>query len=675
MKNILLSCLLTTFIVIPPVTAGDFDGDGTGDVAVFRGSTGLWAVRGQTRFYFGGAGDYPVPLNYNSSLATVAAIFRPSSGLWAIRGGERIYYGSAQDQPVTGDFNGDGLDEIGIFRASSALWAIRNHTRMYFGSFGDTPVPGDYNGDGTTEPGIFRSDSGLWAIRDVTRSYFGGSSDLPIPGDYNGDGLQDIGISRSSSGLWAIRSVTRAYFGDNGDLTQPFDCTGDGIDRIAIFRPVSGLWAVKGVSRIYYGGSQDFPIASPRYWTTPELPFFGIELTRLNWDEIHMEKLRESGAGTTRMGYLSWAALEPGNTSPDNYLWEKYDSWMALYGEKGLTPIITISNIPSWAGETCSGPFNDDARDDFAEFVGAVVNRYSRPPYNIKYWEFFNEPDGTEPSGGASTASWGYFGKEYAQMLKAVYPAVKAADPSSRVLLGGLAYDDFVGEMENGFYNRDFIVDVLRYGGGDYFDVMNFHYYYFAHETWNIIGKAVDLKNVLAFWGVTKPMICTEVGVFGYEEDYYLSFQARYVPKVYVRGLSVDLGTILWFPLASSVGQSFEGGLLREEDLSAKPAYISYQTMTAELSDYIYSAVIETGATNLEGYKFISSSSGKIKEVIWAQEDTSGSMSFPYESIRVVSIDGSVQFITDGATGDYDGTNNGQVKILITSSPVYVESW
>jgi len=40
--------------------AADFDGDGKGDIAIYRPSSGLWAVRGITRVYFGRSGDIPV---------------------------------------------------------------------------------------------------------------------------------------------------------------------------------------------------------------------------------------------------------------------------------------------------------------------------------------------------------------------------------------------------------------------------------------------------------------------------------------------------------------------------------------------------------------------------------------------------------------------------------------
>lgn len=40
--------------------SGDYDGDGRTDIAVFRPSMGLWAVKGISRICFGTSGDVPV---------------------------------------------------------------------------------------------------------------------------------------------------------------------------------------------------------------------------------------------------------------------------------------------------------------------------------------------------------------------------------------------------------------------------------------------------------------------------------------------------------------------------------------------------------------------------------------------------------------------------------------
>lgn len=242
------------------INSGDYDGDGSTDLAVFRSSSGLWAVRGVTRLYFGGSSDIPSPGDYDGDGTTDIGLYRPSSGLWAISGVTRLYFGGYSDRPAPSDYDGDGACDPGIFRPSSGLWAIVGITRTYFGSSSDFVVPGDYNGDGTSDIGLYRPSSGLWAIKGVTRDYFGSSSDFPVSGDYSGDGQRQIGIYRASSGLWAIRGVSRMYFGGSSDTPVPADYNGDGTDDTAIFRPATGLWAISGLTRTYFGSNGDTPV-------------------------------------------------------------------------------------------------------------------------------------------------------------------------------------------------------------------------------------------------------------------------------------------------------------------------------------------------------------------------------------------------------------------------------
>ncbi|HDL64216.1 MAG TPA: hypothetical protein ENH12_02360, partial [Proteobacteria bacterium] len=166
--------------------SSDYTGDGSGDIGIFRASTGLWAIRGN-----------------------------PSSS---------CYFGHAGDIPASGDYNGDGTTEVTIYRGSTGLWAIKGFTRVYFGDSQDIPVPADYDGDGSCDVARYDSVTGAWSVRGgvlMARSYFGKGAeagDLPIPGDYDGDGTADQAIFRPSTGLWAIADLTQVYFGKNGDI-------------------------------------------------------------------------------------------------------------------------------------------------------------------------------------------------------------------------------------------------------------------------------------------------------------------------------------------------------------------------------------------------------------------------------------------------------------------------
>ncbi len=249
--------------------SGDYTGDGRSDIAVFRPATGLWAVRGLGRTYFGGLGDIPVSGDYNGSGITDIAVFRPSTGLWAVKDITRAYFGGPDDLPVPGDYTGDGFCDIAVFRPSTGLWKVRGGEWSYFGREGDLPVPGDYRGDGTDRTAIFRPDTGLWAIRGITRAYFGRAGDWPVPGVYNWYGgskqaspfRTQIAVFRPSNGLWAVRGGERSYFGRAGDWPVVGGFTGYVIDETGIFRPSTGLWAIRGLTRAYFGTSGDVPVA------------------------------------------------------------------------------------------------------------------------------------------------------------------------------------------------------------------------------------------------------------------------------------------------------------------------------------------------------------------------------------------------------------------------------
>ena len=243
---------------LSPVYAdGDYNGDGTSDVAIFRPSSGLWAIRGISRIYFGGSTDRVAPGDYNGDGTAEPAIFRTANGLWAIHGITRLYYGSSNDQPAPSDYNGDGSCDIAIFRDQSGLWSVRGGGRTYFGTSGDTPVPGDYQGTGASVVSIFRPQNGLWSVKGVTRTYFGRENDQVASGDYDGDGTWEMRMLRPGAGLWAIKDVSRIYFGNCEDQAVPADYNGDRIDDPGIFRGWQGLWAARTGLRVHFGSEND----------------------------------------------------------------------------------------------------------------------------------------------------------------------------------------------------------------------------------------------------------------------------------------------------------------------------------------------------------------------------------------------------------------------------------
>jgi len=102
MKQISAAVAILLLLLAGSATPADFDGDSRDDLAVFRPATGLWAVRGVTRVYFGRGGDAARPGDYDGDGLADIAVFRASNGLWAVRGLTRVYYGGSTDTPIQG---------------------------------------------------------------------------------------------------------------------------------------------------------------------------------------------------------------------------------------------------------------------------------------------------------------------------------------------------------------------------------------------------------------------------------------------------------------------------------------------------------------------------------------------------------------------------------------------
>jgi len=438
-------------------------------------------------------------------------------------------------------------------------------------------------------------------------------------------------------------------------------------------------------------GTVYFPLIAKDFCpaTLERMPFGVQVLSEVN-DPAAITLAGEGGAHWVRTS-LSWATIEPTNTDPANFNWTTYDQRFANLAAAGLTPIVIIGGNPNWAAEYPCGPINDANLPDFADFLTAVVSRYKGPPYNVKYWELYNEPDNGDPINyGWLGGCWGNSGAEYAHMLSVAHPTIKAADPEAQVVFGGMAYDWFEDDelfpQNPGPFVRSFIEDVLSNGGGNYFDVMNFHYYpAFAYRWENlydcagvrgkgVICKATYLRDKLATFGVDKPFVCTEINQWsGEQHGGSDEKQSAYVVQSMVRGTSADLRAIIWFTLVD-FEEEWKYGLLNP-NYSPKPAYLAYQTLTEELAGARYSRRLpdeETGSSQIEAYEFTLPCPDRLLWVVWTNADTRRRMDFPVSRLRVVDKFGNETIVIDGQAEDLDGAVNGKVRIWVNpSDPIY----
>jgi hypothetical protein len=436
------------------------------------------------------------------------------------------------------------------------------------------------------------------------------------------------------------------------------------------------------------------PLALRSYPPLP--PVFGAQVG--SWPKENANLAAQADLYWVRINAFDWDSIEPTRTTPPAYVWDQVnESRLSIAAEKGMQVIATVRFAPQWARQLPDypcGPIAESAFQAYAQFLNALVKRYSQPPFNIKYWELGNEPDAPPISGFGSEqifGCWGdpndaYFGGGYyAEMLKSAYPAIKAADPQAQVLVGGLLLDcDPTQPTPLGKSSCNiskFLEGILRNGGGNYFDIVSFHgyppyngsssnlggLYYDEHfPGWEsrggvVLGKADYLREVLANYGFVKPVMHTEGSLICPESNsncsppaqaFYES-QADYVVWLYVRNWAAGLRATIWYQFE---GPGWRYGAMLDENQQPKPAYYALDFLTQELVEASYVREI-TQFSSLKTFEF--SAPGKKIWVMWAPDEVPHTITLP-----------------PGANKVYDKYGNDITppdSQIAVSSPIYVE--
>lgn len=310
-----------TGVAVRTTGTADFDGDGKGELAIYRPSTGEWYVRQTSDGYYGAlfrayqwglGGDVPVVGDFDGDRKTDVTVYRPSSGEWQIRYSSQNYvpgagpwwfqWGLGADRPIVGDFDGDRRTDVTVYRPTTGEWFIRNSSQGYtpgagswyfqWGLPGDQPIAGDFDGDGKTDITVYRPRTGEWLIRYSSQGYVVGAGnwllqwglvgDVPVVGDFDGDGRVDPAVYRAPSGEWFIRYSSLDYavgagawyfqWGLAGDQPMVADLDGDGKTDLTVYRPGNGEWYTRYSTSSYatgqytvrqWGLTNDTPLPTP----------------------------------------------------------------------------------------------------------------------------------------------------------------------------------------------------------------------------------------------------------------------------------------------------------------------------------------------------------------------------------------------------------------------------
>ncbi|MCS6907946.1 MAG: hypothetical protein RML93_08710 [Anaerolineales bacterium] len=353
-----------------------------------------------------------------------------------------------------------------------------------------------------------------------------------------------------------------------------------------------------------------------------------------------LDKVEEAGLSWARGAMILWEQVE---ATKGVYNWndDGLKAFLAEAAQRNIQVILIVQRAPTWARKytKACGPIKSSELDSFAKFVSEVVKRYSVPPYNVRYFQIWNEQDA--PTGvpdDIGIGCWGeqsyagdpYNGGEYfGEMLKKVYPKVKEVNPGAQVVAGALLLDCDPRGVGMGYCpdsdpNSDyhpskwnFAEGMIRNGAA--FDILAFNgYAYYApgktgvwqerkREKWAASGGAVDgklnyLRSLLNKYGVNKPIMLTEAGIFygsslndGPTTPEYEQEKADYLVYVFANTWAQGLQATIWYSLKHLSPK------LLDASNNPRPAYNALKTMTGILAQADYK-----GREDQAGYaKFI----------------------------------------------------------------------
>jgi hypothetical protein len=397
------------------------------------------------------------------------------------------------------------------------------------------------------------------------------------------------------------------------------------------------------------------PLVSKRF---PDVSIFGI------WNNSSSGTVfdRTVGARIKWMegSAIQWSDVEPNEGDRNWGAISSREQLIANAASNSLNIVVGVRSTPLWAqlypGVYC-GPVKQDKLDEFADFMHDLVARYSQAPYNVKYWEIWNEPDVDRDLvfPNETRGCWGedgdtYYGGEYfGDMLQAIYPAMKSADPNAIVLVGGLLLncDPAKGPQCS---PSNFLEGILVSGAGSSLDGVSFHAYDFYNNSLGAYGNA----NWSSFWGSTGPLLITKAnflqGVlssYGFPNKLLMNNEtailcpsevpgydcgtdfettkAYYIVQSSAASLANNLVASIWYSIYFDGFPNRFSGLL-DINNDPLPAYISFKQTAEILSGYAFSREI-TEYANIMGYEFIRSD--RTIWVLWSQDTGIHALTLP----------------------------------------------
>lgn len=436
------------------------------------------------------------------------------------------------------------------------------------------------------------------------------------------------------------------------------------------------------------GPSTTYLPALGAYWRSGGDNIMGAEVNSID-EAGHLSRLENANVRWLRNNAwaIVWHEVEPNEGQRDWTSQKMRDTerQMAIAAQRGMKLIQIVRGTPGWArktagnGATC-GPIRQDKFYAFADFMRELVQRYSAPPFNVRYWEIGNEPDAPSVAGDNVFGCWTenenlyQSGRYFGDMLNAVYPAIKSASPDSQVVIGGMLLNCDPRRLNTNCAAASFFDGIMDSDAGGSFDIANFHAYdywkgglRYANENWgtssqtngpSLIAKTEYVREVMARHGFpNKAIVNTEYALLCYgcanAPNDFENAKAIYVAQANAAALAKGLLSNVWYSVPGWTGYQTH---LLYHDGNVTSAYNALRTSTNQLSE---STFVREDFSNPGVRAYVFDRKGQAIWVVWAQSVDRANVNLPELPLAVYDMYGRDR-------------PNGQ-QITVDNFPVYVE--
>jgi hypothetical protein len=454
--------------------------------------------------------------------------------------------------------------------------------------------------------------------------------------------------------------------------------------------PNNNIATVTASSKIFSIETKIFlPLLLKEY---PLTNIFGAQLSEIN-DSHGLSLMNDVKSSWTRLDF-PWREVEQSEGLRNWANVSNLEQQLINGAQTNVETLLIVGGTPDWAsypGYTCGGRIQPEKLNAFADFMFDVVSKYSKPPFNLTYYELWNEPDVATLLGcwGDPSDALYYGGSNYGEMLKAVYGSMKRADPHAQVLVGGLLLDcdPALGLVNNDSSKKEctsanFLKGIFEAGAGNSFDGVAFHSYdYYGgvlgqysnqnfSGSWNTTGpvtsqKAIYLRNILSQYNAgQKYLMNTEAGLFCSGDSCnvpaygFQTTKAYYIAQEMAVALADGYIANIWY---SVYGDRNSGLLDQNNNNQPYPAYYAFGVASKSLQGYKFSQKLSLGIGML-AYEFVNSSGSK-QWVLWANDGNLHPISLP-------GLPKSIQRISD--TGQAENINP-STTVNVHYAPVFIK--